>query len=124
MRLGFGELELAILNALKGSEGASVAELLKRLPQGYAYTTIMTVCKRLEEKGALQRRREGRQFLYRLKSSKAPLSKSLFSRLKSKVFGSSTLQMVSFLIEHAEDVDEKELREVEELIRKKRKMLG
>jgi predicted transcriptional regulator len=46
----------------------SVRELLERVNQRrdppLAYTTVMTVAGRLAEKGALERRREGRSYIY------------------------------------------------------------
>lgn len=121
MKLGFGELELTVLNLLKKIQPAGVKEVQQKLPQEYAYTTIMTICNRLEEKGVLKRTKEGRRFTYRLSTSEKSAPKSLFTRLKKRVFGGHTLDMVSYLIEQADDVTDQDLDALEKLINKKRK---
>ena len=120
MKLGFGELELTVINLIKQIEPASVKEVQQQLSQEYAYTTVMTICKRLEEKGVLTRTKEGRHYTYRLCSKQKAPPKSLFTRLKNRVFGGHTLDMVSYLIESADDVTEEDLQEIEKLIKKKR----
>lgn len=64
-----GPLEAEVLREIWALDRpAAVRELLERLNAGrsqhLAYTTVMTVMSRLEEKGVLRRRREGRGYIY------------------------------------------------------------
>jgi len=68
----FGALELRVLEALwRRGEDASVRDLMPEFPQA-AYTTLMTTLDRLHRKGVLERRKDGRAFLYRPVSSREP----------------------------------------------------
>src|SRR5260370_10135873 len=66
-RLGLGELEAQVMNALwNRGEWLTAAEVqgIVGRRRGLAYTTVMTVLVRLYEKGALERQRRGRAFAY------------------------------------------------------------
>lgn len=67
-RVGFGELEAAVLDILWDDGGwltpTEVHSRLVRRP-ALAYTTVLTVLVRLCDKGMLERRRVGRAFAYR-----------------------------------------------------------
>jgi predicted transcriptional regulator len=64
-----GPLEQEVMELMwKAGRPMSVRELLDQVNTGrvpeLAYTTVMTVASRLAEKGALNRRREGRGYIY------------------------------------------------------------
>ena len=64
-----GPLEAEVMEALwPAAEPLTVRDLLERLNHGrkdpLAYTTVMTVMKRLTDKGALRRERRGRGYAY------------------------------------------------------------
>ena len=65
----FGELEARIMEAVWSLEEATVHDICHQLGENCNYKTIMTVANRLVDKGALERRRLGRAFVY---SSVAP----------------------------------------------------
>lgn len=62
-----GSLEAKIMRVLWERPGSfvQVRDVLERLDQNLAYTTVMTVMNRLHHKGLLHRRREGRAWTYR-----------------------------------------------------------
>jgi predicted transcriptional regulator len=65
-----GSLEVGILDILSSSDrGLQVREVQEKFNQTrekpLAYTTIMTVLKRLTDKGAAVRRKNGRGYIYR-----------------------------------------------------------
>lgn len=65
-----GPLESQVMRALWGADSPlsvrKVLELLNEVrPQPLAYTTVMTVLARLAEKGVLERRMQGRGYVYR-----------------------------------------------------------
>ena len=63
-----GSLEARIMRALWKHGEQSVSEVLERLNarsrKQLAYNTVMSVMARLERKGVLDRRREGRAYIY------------------------------------------------------------
>jgi predicted transcriptional regulator len=66
---GFGPLEAEVMEVVWAATGpVSVRDVAERLNDGraepLAYTTVMTVMSRLAQKQVLQRRREGRSYLY------------------------------------------------------------
>ncbi|CAN5181248.1 BlaI/MecI/CopY family transcriptional regulator [soil metagenome] len=67
-----GSLEAKIMRVAWEHAGVyvSVREMLGRLDDDLAYTTVMTVMNRLYEKGLLLRRREGRAWSYRPATSR------------------------------------------------------
>jgi predicted transcriptional regulator len=60
----FGSLELAILDVMWAKGETDVAGCARDLGSGQAYTTVKTVMERLVVKGLLDRRKEGRQYVY------------------------------------------------------------
>ena len=60
----FGELEARIMEAVWALEEATVHDICHHLGENCNYKTVMTVTNRLVDKGALERRRQGRAFLY------------------------------------------------------------
>lgn len=60
----FGELEARIMEAIWSLEEATVRDICRQLGANCNYKTIMTVANRLVDKGALERRRQGRAFVY------------------------------------------------------------
>jgi len=60
-----GELESGVLAALWGADQPLTArQVLERLPDGLAYTTVLTILSRLHDKGMLVRHRAGRGYAY------------------------------------------------------------
>jgi predicted transcriptional regulator len=117
---GFGELELSILHILKSGKRMTVKEVHQRLgEQENKYNTIMTVMSRLAEKKRIARERVGLQYEYWIISSEEkPLS--LLAQFKQKLFGVKTAEMVSYLIDSAEDISAEEFNEMEKMLEKAR----
>jgi len=80
----FGELEARIMEAVWSLEEATVHDICHHLGENCNYKTIMTVANRLVDKGALERRRQGRAFVY---SSVAPRDQFLESVSRQTVAG-------------------------------------
>ena len=118
----FGTLELRVLEALwtRGAE-ASVRDVLDAFPQA-AYTTVMTTMERLHRKGVLERRKDGRAFLYRPVSSRDEMERGLVTRaLEPLLSGRSAQPILSCLVDEVSRHDERLLDELERLVREKRR---
>ncbi|MFI9494466.1 MULTISPECIES: BlaI/MecI/CopY family transcriptional regulator [Streptomyces] len=69
-----GELEAQVLSTLCGAGGPATAAWVQERLAGVAYTTVMTILTRLQTKGAVERRRQGRSFLWTPRSDGAGLA--------------------------------------------------
>ena len=118
----FGTLELRVLEALwaRGVE-ASVRDVLDAFPAA-AYTTVMTTMERLHRKGVLERRKDGRAYLYRPVSSREQMESGLVTRaLEPLLRGGSAQPILSCLVDEVSRHDERLLDELERLVREKRR---
>ena len=121
----FGALEVRVLEALWARGGEStVRDLLDAFPAA-AYTTVMTTMDRLHRKGVLDRRRDGRAFLYRPRHSREQLESLVVARaLEPLLSGGNARPILSCLVEEVSRCDEKLLEELERIVREKRKQQG
>jgi predicted transcriptional regulator len=118
----FGTLELRVLEALwtRGAE-ASVRDVLDAFPNA-AYTTVMTTLERLHRKGVLERRKDGRAFLYWPVSSRDEMETGLVTRALGPLLrGGSAQPILSCLVDEVSRHDERLLDELERLVREKRR---
>lgn len=70
-----GTLETEVLNALWNSNRpATPGDVIERMETNLAYTSIATVLGRLCDKGLVERRRQGRQYVYSAVTSEADLT--------------------------------------------------
>lgn len=118
----FGTLELRVLEVMwaRGGE-VNVRDLLDAFPNA-AYTTVMTTMDRLHRKGVLERRRDGRAFVYRTVSSREAMESGLVARALEPLLKSGSAQPVlSCLVDEVSRHDEKLLDELERLVREKRR---
>jgi predicted transcriptional regulator len=80
----FGELEARIMEAIWSLEEATVRQICCHMGENCNYKTVMTVANRLVDKGALERRRQGRAFVY---TTVAPRDEFLESVSRQMVLG-------------------------------------
>ena len=79
--LSLGSLEAKIMDVSWNDQDTlfSVREVLQRLDDELAYTTVMTVMNRLADKGLLRRRRRGRAWVYRPSMSREAFTAATMS---------------------------------------------
>lgn len=119
-KLGFGELELAILKIVKERGRATVRDVYEALGSEGSYTTVMTVMSRLADKGSLEREKEGKQFVYWMGSEKEGSAAQILHRIQERLFSGNSAAMVSYLLDAGSEISDKELAEIESLIQQKR----
>ena len=112
-----GELQLAILRVLWQSGEATAADVHAALvaERGLAPTTIATMLKKMEGRGLVTHREEGRRFIYRPLVTEETLTRSMVSDLTERLFGGRASELVSHLLQEHE-IDRSELAELERLI--------
>lgn len=112
-----GDLQLAIMRVLWDRREATAAEVHEALAseRGLAPTTIATVLTKLEKKGAVSHRVDGRRFVYRADVSEQAVRRSMLGTLTTRLFGGEVTALVAHLLaEHP--IDRGELAEIEELL--------
>lgn len=111
-----GDLQLAIMRILWERQEAAVAEVHEALldERGLAPTTIATMLSKMERKGVVAHRAEGRRFVYRPTVSEPQVRRSMVGELTERLFGGDRVALVSHLLaEHA--LDPAELAELRRL---------
>lgn len=108
-RLQLGDLQLAIMRILWERDEATVAEVHAALleDRGLAPTTVATMLVKLERKGVVSHRVEGRKYVYRPTVSRDAVTQSMVGRLAARLFeGDVTALVAHLLAEHRIDPDE------------------
>jgi BlaI family penicillinase repressor len=115
-----GDLQLRILKILWDREEASVAGVHAALSrQRLALTTIATMLRKMETRGLVAHRTEGRTFLYRAAVAAGHVNQGMADHVLDRVFEGSLAGMVSHLLETRE-VSAEELAELQRLIAQRR----
>ncbi len=114
-----GESEMEILHIVWERGEASVAEVHEQIltTRKVAYTTVMTIMKKLSDKGLLTYRKEGVSYIYSAAKPESEVKHGLLRNMLTKVFKGSHSEMVQSLVEN-ESLSEAERREIEEAITK------
>lgn len=112
-----GDLQLAIMRVLWSHGESTVADVHETLEpeRGLALTTIATMLTKMEKKGVVEHRPEGRRFVYRPLVSEGQVRRSMVSDLTSQLFRGDVTALVNHLLsEH--DIDSGELAQLREMI--------
>jgi len=119
-----GDLQLKILKVLWHRGEATVAEVLGGIEDHaeLAYTTVATMLRKMEARGLVTHRVEGRSFVYRAQVAAAAVSRSMTNDLVDRLFEGSLADAVSHLLTSRE-VGRKELDELERLIAERKRRL-
>ncbi|MBI2477630.1 MAG: BlaI/MecI/CopY family transcriptional regulator [Planctomycetia bacterium] len=118
------ELQLAIMHALWERGEATVSEVRESLApkRSLAYTTVGTMLAKMEEKGQVTHRSDGRVNVYRPLIRQDQVSRSMVTDLVDRLFNGDVTQMVCHLLDGSE-VTPESLAELKRLIRQKEKEL-
>ena len=119
-----GDLQLKIMKVLWDHAEATVSEVHKTLTADaeYAYTTIATMLRKMEDRRLVSHRVEERKFLYRAAVKEDEVSRGMADHLVDRLFEGSLAGAVSHLL-NTHDVSRKELEELEKLIAERKKQL-
>jgi BlaI family penicillinase repressor len=118
-----GDLQLAIMRVLWQRGEGTVAEVHEALEpeRGLALTTIATMLAKLEKKGVVDHRAEGRRFVYRPTVDEGQVRRSMVSELTSQLFRGDVTALVNHLLSEHE-IDPRELAQVRALIEARERM--
>ncbi len=113
-----GDLQLCILQVLWSKSEATVAEVNAALKPGrdLAYTTVATMLRKMEARGLVSHREDGRTFLYRAAVAADDIGQGMTDHMVERLFEGSLAGAVSHLL-RTRDVSLEELDALEVLIR-------
>lgn len=116
-----GALQLKIMKVLWRGGAESVAGVQRGLEgDGLAYTTVATMLRKMEDRGLVRHRADGRRFIYEPVVTAEEVSRSAADDLVDRLFEGSLADTVSHLLQTRE-VSPAELRRLEHLIQQRKK---
>jgi BlaI family penicillinase repressor len=117
-----GDLQLKIMKSLWQRQAATVADVHEDLGgnEEMAYTTVATMLRKMEVRGLVGHRQEGRSFIYTPAIGAEEVHTSMADHLVDRLFEGSLAGMVSHLLT-SRDVSRDELDELEQLIAKRKR---
>ena len=104
-----GNLQLAIMRVLWADGEGTVSSVHQALhpSHGLAPTTIATMLKKMEAKGVVAHRTEGRRFIYQPTVTESAVTHSMVADLAERLFGGDVTALAAHLIDaHEVDADE------------------
>ena len=107
--------QLDVMAALWRRGSATVSEVLQDLDEGLAYTTVLTVLRGLEAKGAVRHQQEGKAFRYYARVRPAGVGDRSLKRLLDKVYQGSRELLVARLVADR-DISPEELKRLRRLV--------
>ncbi len=120
-----GDLEREVMEAIwRRGEETSVREIHSTFEERAAYTTLMTTLDRLHKKGLLERRKEGRAFLYAPRVSREDFTRSVARDVIDGLLGQTngeTKPVLACIVDAVGDCDGEMLDVLEKLLREKRR---
>ena len=117
-----GDLQLKIMKILWECGEATVGQVFELVGKesDLAYTTISTMLRKMETRGLITHRSEGRTFVYRAKVAAETVSRSMADHLVDRMFEGSLTEAVNHLLT-TRDVSRDELAKLERLIAETKK---
>lgn len=111
---GLGALETDVMKVVWKGDWVAVRDVYERLrlERSIAYTTVMTVMGRLHDKGMLERRQEGRSYLYQAKQTRLQVAGGFMRKLLERLFDGRKADAMAALLESSDKLDDAELGEI------------
>jgi BlaI family transcriptional regulator, penicillinase repressor len=98
------ELQIALMRVLWRRGETSTADVAAELAEerGLKHTTVATLLTRLEKRGVVAQRREGRQLFYRALAGEAQVRRSMVADLIGALFDGDARELVAHLVQESE----------------------
>ena len=117
-----GRVQLLIMQVLWEKGRATAREITDAMNEreAIAHSTVQTLLRGLEEKGAVAHQAEGRTFVFYPLVEEGNFKQSATRDLVERVFGGSAATLVAHLLKN-EDVSRHEIDEIRKLINRRNK---
>lgn len=98
------ELQITLMRVLWRRGETSTADVVAELAQarGMKHTTVATLLTRLEKRGVVAQRRDGRQLFYRALIDEADVRRSMVACLVDALFAGDAQELVAHLVQESE----------------------
>ena len=111
--------QLTVMQVLWSRDEASVADVQRAMTgRRLAPTTVATMLVRLEQRGLVSHRAEGRQYIYRSRVSPAEVRETVTRELLRNLFDGDVAAFVSHLLD-ARKLTREEVADLQRLVRNK-----
>lgn len=102
--VSLSELQIALMRVLWQRGESSTADVAAELAdeRGLKHTTVATLLTRLERRGVVAQRREGRQLIYRALIGEEQVRRSMVADLVSALFDGDARELVAHLVAESE----------------------
>ena len=102
--ISLSELQIALVRVLWRRGESSTADVAAELAdeRGIKHTTVATLLTRLEKRGVVAQRREGRQLFYRALAGEAQVRRSMVADLIGALFDGDARALVAHLVQESE----------------------
>src|SRR5262245_20677510 len=112
-------LQLTVMQVLWSRDEASVTDVQRAMTgRPLALTTVATMLVRLEQRGLVNHRTEGRQYFYRSRVSPAEVRETATRELLRNLFDGDVAAFVSHLLD-ARELTRAEVADLQRLVRSK-----
>ena len=102
--VSLSELQIALMRVLWQRGETSTADVAAELAEerGLKHTTVGTLLTRLEKRGVVAQRREGRQLFYRALVGEAQVRRSMVADLLGALFDGDARALVAHLVQESD----------------------
>lgn len=102
--VSLSELQISLMRVLWVRGESSTADVAAELAdeRGLKHTTVATLLTRLEKRGVVAQRREGRQLFYRALVGEAQVRRSMVADLIGALFDGDARALVAHLVQESE----------------------
>jgi predicted transcriptional regulator len=115
MAISFTKRELDVMSVLWRQGSGTVAEVRDALPDDFAYTTVLTVLRTLEDKGYVTHLAQGKAHRYVPIVDQETAGRSALARVLDKIFDGSPELLLTQLVT-GESLDATKLRSLRKLL--------
>jgi predicted transcriptional regulator len=114
---GLSDLQIALMRVVWDKGEASAADVHRALKRTrpMAITTVATLLARLDKKGMVSHRADGRTFIYRARVSELEVRRSMLAGLVDNLFRGNPAEVVQHLLSD-EDVSPGDIPRIRELL--------
>lgn len=114
-RPDFTPRELDVMAVLWALGDATVSDVHERLSADLAYTTVLTVLRTLERKGAVRHEEEGKAYRYYPVVEREAAGQRALQRIREKIFGGSDALLLTHFVSER-NLSPEQLRRLRSLI--------
>ncbi|NJK91759.1 MAG: BlaI/MecI/CopY family transcriptional regulator [Blastochloris sp.] len=121
-KIGLGRVQMRIMRVLWEKKQATAREITEELSceKHIAHSTVQTLLRKLEEKGAVGHEIQGRTFTFKPKVDQGLVTQGVIQDFISRIFHGDAAELAMHLVKH-ERLSKEELAQIRTLINEREK---